>query len=176
MKKMSDELSENIVNYLQRLLPLFSSLVLLFFSYVPLDFLLFNNIRPAVAMVCVYFWMIHRPDLFNLVSVYLLGVVDDVLSNVPFGTNILTLLVLYVLISNLSRFLNGKPFIITWYGFAIISLVVFLVKWLVLSVYYGQFLPLSIVSFSFMVTAAAYPFISLILAFVQNNLIADEEL
>ena len=112
MKKMSDELSENIVNYLQRLLPLFSSLLLLFFSYVPLDFLLFNNIRPAVAMVCVYFWMIHRPDLFNLVSVYLLGVVDDVISNVPFGTNILTLLVLYVLISNLSRFLNGKPFII----------------------------------------------------------------
>ena len=113
MKKMSDELSENIVNYLQRLLPLFSSLLLLFFSYVPLDFLLFNNIRPAVAMVCVYFWMIHRPDLFNLVSVYLLGVVDDVISNVPFGTNILTLLVLYVLISNLSRFLNGKPFIIS---------------------------------------------------------------
>ena len=105
-----------------------------------------------------------------------MGVVDDVISNVPFGTNILTLLVLYVLISNLSRFLNGKPFIITWYGFAIISLVVFLTKWLVLSVYYGQFLPLSIVSFSFMVTAAAYPFISLILAFVQNNLIADEEL
>ena len=173
---MSDELSENIVNYLQRLLPLFSSLLLLFFSYVPLDFLLFNNIRPAVAIVCVYFWMIHRPDLFNLVSVYLLGVVDDVISNVPFGTNILTLLILYLLISNLSRFLNGKPFIITWYGFAIISLVVFLIKWLVLSVYYGQFLPLSIVSFSFLVTAAAYPFISLILAFVQNNLIADEEL
>ena len=169
-------MSENIVNYLQRLLPLFSSLLLLFFSYVPLDFLLFNNIRPAVAIVCVYFWMIHRPDLFNLVSVYLLGVVDDVISNVPFGTNILTLLILYLLISNLSRFLNGKPFIITWYGFAIISLVVFLIKWLVLSVYYGQFLPLSIVSFSFLVTAAAYPFISLILAFVQNNLIADEEL
>ena len=132
-------MSENIVNYLQRLLPLFSSLLLLFFSYVPLDFLLFNNIRPAVAMVCVYFWMIHRPDLFNLVSVYLLGVVDDVISNVPFGTNILTLLVLYVLISNLSRFLNGKPFIITWYGFAIISLVVFLTKWLGLSVITGSF-------------------------------------
>ena len=76
----------------------------------------------------------------------------------------------------LSRFLSGKPFIITWYGFAIIALVVLFTKWLVLSIYYAKFLPLSIVGFSFMVTAAAYPFISLVLAFVQNNLIADEEL
>ena len=126
--------------------------------------------------MCVYFWMIHRPDIFNLVSVYLLGIADDVLSNVPLGTNIFALLVLYVLISNILRFLNGKPFIVTWYGVAIISLVFFFTKWLVLSVYYGQFLPLVIVSFSFMVTVAVYPFVSLILAFVQNNLVADEEL
>ena len=141
-----------------------------------MDFLLFNNIRPAVTLVCAYFWMIHRPDIFNLLSVYFLGLVDDIISNVPFGTNIFTLLVLYLLISNLSRFLSGKPFIITWYGFAIISLVVFFTKWLILSIYYAQFLPFSIVSFSFMFTVAAYPFISLILAFVQNSLIADEEL
>lgn len=173
---MSDELSENIMTYLQRLLPLLSSLLLLFLSYVPMDFLLFNNIRPAVTLVCAYFWMIHRPDIFNLLSVYFLGLVDDIISNVPFGTNIFTLLVLYLLISNLSRFLSGKPFIITWYGFAIISLVVFFTKWLILSIYYAQFLPFSIVSFSFMFTVAAYPFISLILAFVQNSLIADEEL
>ena len=173
---MSDELSENIMTYLQRLLPLLLSLLLLFLSYVPMDFLLFNNIRPAVTLVCAYFWMIHRPDIFNLLSVYFLGLVDDIISNVPFGTNIFTLLVLYLLISNLSRFLSGKPFIITWYGFAIISLVVFFTKWLILSIYYAQFLPFSIVSFSFMFTVAAYPFISLILAFVQNSLIADEEL
>ena len=42
---MSNGLSENIFNYLQRLLPLLSSLLLLLLSYVPLDFLLFNNIK-----------------------------------------------------------------------------------------------------------------------------------
>lgn len=173
---MSDELKEDIVSYLQRFLPLLSSLLLLFLSYVPLDFIIFNNIRPAVGMVCVYFWMIHRPDLFNLLSVFILGLVDDIISNVPLGANILTLLVLYVLLSNLSRFFNGKPFVVTWYGFALLSLVTFLTKWLVLSVYYSSFLPLPIVGFSYLVTAAAYPFLSLILAFVQNNLIADEEL
>ena len=173
---MSNGLSENIFNYLQRMLPLFSSLLLLLLSYVPLDFLFFSNIRPAVAIICVYFWMIHRPDLFNLLSVYLLALIDDIISNVPCGTNIFVLLVVYVILSNVLRFLMGKPFIVTWYGFAIVALVAFFVKWLMLSIYYGQFLPFFIVCFSYLVTVVTYPFVSLILAFVQNNLIADEEL
>ena len=173
---MSNELSENIFNYLQRILPLFSSLLLLFLSYVPLDFLLFSNIRPAVGIICVYFWMIHRPDLFNLLSVYILALIDDIISNVPCGTNIFVLLVVYVILSNVLRFLMGKPFIVTWYGFAIIALITFFAKWLMLSIYYGQFLPFLIVCFSYLVTVVSYPFVSLILAFVQNNFIADEEL
>ena len=90
--------------------------------------------------------------------------------------NIFILLVLYVILSNILRFLNAKPFIVTWYGFALVASVIFFTKWLTLSIYYGQFLPFFIVCFSYLVTVATYPFVSLILAFVQNNLIADEEL
>ena len=172
---MSDELSENIMTYLQRLLPLLSSLLLLFLSYVPMDFLLFNNIRPAVTLVCAYFWMIHRPDIFNLFSVYLLGLMDDVVSNVPFGSNIFSLLLLYLLLTNLQRFVSGKSFAVMWYGFMLLSLVVFLAKWFVLSVYYSQFLPFVTVCFSYLVTIAFYPFLSLFLAWLQNSFMADED-
>ena len=134
-----------------------------------------HNIRPAVGFVCAYYWLVHRPDLFNLVSVYFLGLVDDVISNVPFGANIFSMLVLYILLNNLVRFFNGKPFVIVWYGFIVMVFVAFFTKWLVLSIYYVQFLPFSIVFFSFLFTAAVYPFLSLLLAFVQNNMIADEE-
>ena len=103
---MQDEVAENLKNYLQRMTPLLFSVFLIMLSYVPLDFPLANNIRPAVGMVCVYYWIIHRPDLFNLVSVYLLGLFEDVLSEVPLGTNIFTLLVLYLLLLNLARFFN----------------------------------------------------------------------
>lgn len=172
---MLDDWKENLVIYLQRLLPLISSLILLFISYTPLNLLPVYNIRPAVGFVCAYYWLIHRPDLFNLLSVYFLGLVDDTISNVPFGANIFAMLVLYVLLNNLLRFFNGKPFVITWYGFMIMSLVAFVTKWLVLSIYYAQFLPFSIVFFSFLFTVAFYPFLTLVLAFVQNNMIADEE-
>ena len=172
---MNDEWSENLTLYFQRLLPLLFSLLLLFVSYIPLDLPISNNIRPAVGMIFTYFWLLHRPDVFNLLSVYLLGLTEDVISSAPFGSNIFALLVLYVLVTNLSRFFNAKPFVIIWYGFALLSLVTFLSRWLLVSVYYSHFLPLATVMFSYLVTAAAYPILSLINVFVQNRLMTDEE-
>lgn len=171
---MQDDVTENLKNYLQRLTPLLFSIFLVLLSYVPFDFPAGSNIRPAVGMVCVYYWMIHRPDLFNLLSVYILGLIEDIVSSVPLGANIFTLLVLYILLNNLARFFNAKPFIITWYGFAILSFIAFFAKWLMVSIYYGQFLPVWVVLFSYLVSIAAYPVLSLMNAFVQNYLIQDE--
>lgn len=172
---MSEDLDENITSLFQRLLPFMSSVLLLLISYIPLDFSVFNNIRPSIGLICVYFWMLHRPDLFNLWSVYFLGVIDDIISSAPFGSNIFAMLLLYVLITNTSRFFNAKPFVVTWYGFAVLSLVAMLGRWLVVSIYYSQFLPLLMMLFSYMVTIAAYSLLSLLLAFIQNHMIQDEE-
>ena len=172
---MSEDLDENITSLFQRLLPFMSSVLLLLISYIPLDFSVFNNIRPSIGLICVYFWMLHRPDLFNLWSVYFLGVIDDIISSAPFGSNIFAMLLLYVLITNTSRFFNAKPFVVTWYGFAVLSLVAMLGRWLVVSIYYSQFLPLLMMLFSYMVTIAAYQLLSLLLAFIQNHMIQDEE-
>lgn len=172
---MDENLNEHITSYFQRLLPLLSSLFLLLISYIPLDFSLFNNIRPAVVLICVYFWMLHRPDLFNLFSVFILGMFDDIISSAPMGSSIFVVLLMYWLINNLQRYFNSKPFAITWYGFAILSLITMLSRWLVVSIYYSRFLPLDVLFFSYLATVAVYPVISLIFAFVQNSLIQDDE-
>lgn len=172
---MAKEIEENITSVFQRLLPFLVSTILLLFSYIPLDFMFLNSIRPAMGLICVYFWLQHRPDLFNLGCVFFLGVVDDMVTSSPLGSNIFELLLMYVLVNNTSRFLNAKPFIVLWYGFALLTLVTMLGRWLVVSVYYSQFLPLSMLFFSYMVTIAVYPLISLLLAFVQNSFIQDDE-
>lgn len=172
---MNEEWSENLASYFQRMLPLLCSLVMLFFSYIPLDLPISNHIRPSVGVICAYFWLLHRPDVFNLLSVYILGLVEDIISSVPMGTNIFTLLIMYLLVTNLSRFFNAKPFVIIWYGFALFSLVTFLSKWLLVSVYYSHFLPLPSVMFSYLLTTAVYPILSVINVFVQNRLMTDEE-
>ena len=101
---MNDEWGETLTLYLQRLLPLLFSLLLLLVSYVPFNLPVSNNIRPAAGMICVYFWLLYRPDVFNLLSVYFLGLTEDIISSAPFGSNIFALLVMYVLVTNLSRF------------------------------------------------------------------------
>ena len=172
---MREDENESITVFFQKLIPLASSLLLIFVSYLPFNLPLLDNIRPAAGMICVYFWMLHRPDIFNLFSVYFLGAADDIISNVPLGSNIFTLLLLYLLLSNLLRFVSGKPFVFTWYGFMLLALTAFLGKWFVLSVYYSQFLPLSAVFFSYLATIAFYPLLSLVLACIQNGFMADEE-
>lgn len=172
--RMSDDWSENLTLYFQRMLPLFSSLLLVFLSYVSLGIDGMSGIRPAMGMICVYFWLVHRPDIFNLGSVYFLGLIEDIISSAPFGSNVFALLVLYVLVSNLSRFFNGKPFIVIWYGFAMLSLIVFFGRWLLVSVYYSQFIPMFSVLFSYLFSVAVYPLLSLVNAFVQNTLMKDE--
>ena len=81
-------------------------------SYVPLNFAAANNLRPAVGLMCVFFWMLHRPDVFNLFSVYFLGLVEDIVTSAPFGANIFACLIMYLLVSNLAVYLNGKPFVV----------------------------------------------------------------
>ena len=172
---MSDNLDENIASLFQRMLPLLSSMFFLFLSYLPLDLSYLNNIRPVALLICVYYWLLHRPDLFNLLSVYFLGLLADIVSSAPFGSNVFALLLLYVLVINTSRFFNAKPFVVTWYGFALLSFVTMISRWLIVSIYYSQFLPLTMVLFSVLATIAAYPLVSLALAYVQNSLMQGEE-
>lgn len=173
---MEDEVTEGLKTTVQRIIPLLFSVFLVLLSYVSFDFSLFNNIHPAVGMVCVYYWMIHRSDIFNLFSVYILGMIEDIVSAVPMGTNIFALLVLYILLNSLGRFFYGKPFVISWYGFAVLTFITFFCKWLMISIYYSQFLPILVTFFSFLVTVAFYPLLSLLNAFVQSYLVQDEEL
>ena len=171
---MSEELRENLAASLQKLLPLLTSIILVLMSYVPLNFAAANNLRPAVGLMCVFFWMLHRPDVFNLFSVYFLGLVEDIVTSAPFGANIFACLIMYLLVSNLAVYLNGKPLFVTCYGFALFFLITMFSRWLLVSVYYSQFLPLSMLMFNLLFTIAFYPVIGLVNAFVQNKLMKDE--
>ena len=173
-RKLSESFSENLFLSLQRLIPLISSILLLFLSYIPIDIAFSSSIRPVVSLICAYFWVVHRPDLFNLGSVYVLGIVEDVITSAPFGSNVFMLLLMYLLASNLAKYFSAKPFVFTWYVFAGLAFVVMLARWLLVSVYYSQFLPLGMLMFSVLATAAFYPVFSFVNAFIQNRLIREE--
>lgn len=173
---MSENFDENVASLFQKFLPLVTSLMVMLLSFTPVNLTLFSNIRPDLGLLCIYFWMLHRPDLFGVGSVVVMGGVYAFISSALPGASLFAYLLMYVLVYNTQKFFYAKPFIVVWYGFMALSLAAIMVKWLVVSIFYSQFLPLSMVVFSFLISAALYPLLSVVLAFVQNRFIQDDGL
>ncbi len=173
---MSDDFDEKVVTLFQRLLPFVTSVLFMLLSYIPINVSIFNNIRPDLGLACIYFWMLHRPDLFGVTEIVFLGVINGAISSALPGAGLLAYLVMYVLVYNTQKFFNAKSFVVIWYGFMALALSTLLIKWMVVSVYYSQFLPISMLMFSYFIGVALYPLMSIVLAFVQNKFIQDDGL
>jgi rod shape-determining protein MreD len=173
---MSDEFDEKVTTYFQKSLPILSSIFFMLLAFVPLDFNLFYNVRPDFGLMCIYFWMLHRPDLFGLGVIILMGFISMAISSAVAGSALLCYLCMYVLVYNTQKLFNAKSFVVIWYGFMALSLLSMLIKWLVVSVYYNQFLPLTMLMLSYLIGVVLYPLISMVLAFIQNRFIQDDGL
>ena len=172
---MDDSFSDIIYNQIRRILPLLYTILLILLAYIPVCIPLSKFLRPDVSMICVYFWSLYRRDLFGPISVACVGVVADSLSATPLGSNMFVFMLIYVLAINFSSLVNTKPFVVSWVGFSIISLVAFLIKWLVISVYYSTFLSFIGILTGYVATVLLYPLIARLNVFVQNKFLANEE-
>ncbi len=173
---IEDDWQDNATSLIERLLPLTLATICLLLEYVPIYIGIFNNIRPDFGLIAIYFWLLNRADLFDLKSVVFIGLLDGILSASAFGLGLFGYLLMYVLMVNLRKFLNGRSFLVIWYSFMALSLIILLVKWLVAAVYYGQFLPLTPLMFSYLQGVALYPLVSMLLIMTQNIFVQDDEL
>ncbi len=173
---MKKKLDDNTLSFFQKSLPLISSILLLLLSYSSVNIFMLDSVHPDLGFICIYFWMLHRPDLFGMLSVVVIGLLDMAITSVLPGASLFGYLIFYVIIYNTQKIFNAKSFVVVWCGFMAISFVAVLFKWLVVSIYYSKFLPLLILIFGYSVSIALYPVVSAILVFIQNRFIQDEGL
>ena len=171
---MREELKENIKITSQKLVPFVLSLLLVLFNYIPSNLGFSNIIRPEMGLICVFYWVLNRPDLFNMFMVFFLGFVCDIMSVVPLGVNIICYLMIYLAVSNMSSFFYNKPFNIVWVVFSFLLILIEIVKWLEVSVYYAAFVPLGHLIFTILFTIACYPLISFINDAARKYLMNDD--
>ena len=171
---MREDLKENIKLSMQKSLPFVLSLLLIFFNYIPFNSGISGAVRPATGMICVFYWVLHRPDLFNMLTVFFLGFASDIMSSVPLGTDMVAYLAVYVMVSNMTAFFINKPYVAVWYGFAFIFVSAELIKWLIVSVYYAKFISLGSLFFTILFTIACYPIISFVNDLARKYLMNDE--
>ncbi len=162
-------------SWFYRGMPLLASTVLMLFSFLPLNSEIAGNAQPAVGLMCAYFWLVYRPDLFNLPVVFVYGMIADAASAAPFGAGLVSMLVMYLSVTNLIKYLNGRIFVVLWVGIAALLPICLLVKWLLLSFYYERALPLSLLFFSYLTSLACYPLVGGINAWVLNRFLQDDK-
>ncbi|MCM0019413.1 MAG: rod shape-determining protein MreD [Tagaea sp.] len=102
-------------------LPLVSTALVALLSVVPLPIPEYAVLAPNFVLICAFYWIVHRPDLFPAWGAFLAGLFDDALSGAPLGLNACVLLLVHATIVAQHKFFRGKAFWLIWASFALLA-------------------------------------------------------
>ena len=145
------------------------ALVMLVFS-APLGLPGQPEIQAAVALSCVFFWSVFRPDSMPPPAVFALGVFADLLGYAPPGVNVLVLLVAHGLALRWRRVLMRQGFLMVWLTFVSIAVGAATVQWMLTALLTFKLLPLGPALFQAELTAGLYPGIAVLLSWAHGTL------
>lgn len=165
---MGNSLAQQLDHAARRLFPFVLSVFLIILSVIPLPIPGYGLVTPAFVLMAVYYWAIHRPDRLPAIAVFLLGLLQDILTGAPTGVDALVLLLVYAVMRNQRRHFLGKPFIVMWFGFLIVAPCAILLQWLVASAAIGRLIPPVNAVVQLLLTLALYPCLTWLFASGQR--------
>lgn len=118
------ELRHALWHWLCRCAPLAVTLLLLLLSHAPGAYVALAPVMPPLALMAVFYWSVHRPDWFGVVSAFVVGLLVDVLLGAPLGISAGLYAVSHILLTRQQRFFKGTTFPLVWGGYAVTQLAV----------------------------------------------------
>jgi rod shape-determining protein MreD len=126
---------------LRLILPLAVTLAFVLLGVVAWPLPFYGQVAPPFALIAVYYWAIHRPDLFRPGMAFLVGILNDVMHDLPLGLSALVFVGAHHLVYSQRRFFAGHSFFMMWWGFALTILIVMFVEWGMLGLVRWQMVP-----------------------------------
>jgi len=83
-----------------------------------------SAIYPNLFYIVLFFWTLRRPDVYPLILVVLVGVLQDLLYDDWLGLNIFCNVLIYAVLMIYRRFLLGRSFQFTWSLFTVLVILV----------------------------------------------------
>ena len=158
-------------NWARGAIPIVLTLVAVIVQLVPVRLPDYSVIAPDFVLMAVYYWTVHRPDLMRPWSVFLVGIIDDILSGMPLGVSALILLFAHWAIVSQHRVFRGQSFLLLWCGFALVaSGAKILMLLLALAAGYGFGDP-SRLLMQYALTVALYPVVAMLMGRAQRALL-----
>ncbi|MDX1711353.1 MAG: rod shape-determining protein MreD [Rhodovibrionaceae bacterium] len=151
--------------------PVSLTLILLLLSMLPLGVPGFAPVMPALAVIAVYYWAVHRPDLLPIWAVFGIGLFSDLLRGEGLGVGVLLVLLVYGIVVSQRRFFVSRSFLVIWFGFTLVALASSSLMWALHSLLASQFLDPRPAIFQYLTTVAAYPLLAWFFARAQRALL-----
>ncbi|MEQ9814885.1 MAG: rod shape-determining protein MreD [Azospirillaceae bacterium] len=160
---MSTSLLTRVDQGVRNAVPSLVTCLFLVISVVPLRIPLFGPVSPLLALACLYYWGVHRPDLMPLLVVFMVGILHDILIGATLGAHAVVYLVSYWLLVSQRRFLSGRNYLILWWGFLLTAMIAVALEWLVFSTLEQHLMPVEPLFFRVLLTAALFPLVGWIM-------------
>ncbi len=132
-----------------------------------------GDLKPFFLLMVVYYWSIYRPTVMPIAYTFVLGILIDLLSDMPVGVSALILIIVQIIVLKSRLFLMGQPFIMVWLGFAIVSFAYALLSWFLLTLINFVIFPKETfvqVLIAGLLTALIFPLVTLVLQAVHRIL------
>jgi rod shape-determining protein MreD len=110
--------------------PACMTVLLMLLAMAPLNIAGQAALLPAVALCCVWFWSVFRPDNLPPPVVFLIGLMLDLLGYLPLGAGMFTLLAVHGVAVALRRWLSQRGFVWIWAVFCGVAAAASLMIWL----------------------------------------------
>ncbi len=101
--------------------PVALTLLLTVLSVVPVRLPAASTLAPDIVLIAVFYWTVHRPDLMRLWTVFVIGLLSDVLTGTPLGVHPVVLVLVHAAIISQHKIFRGASFGMVWWAFSLIA-------------------------------------------------------
>jgi len=153
-------------------LPIMTTLMAMVISIQPAPIPGYAAVAPAFTLMAVYHWTIYRPKLLPPLSLFLIGVAQDLLTGTPPGVSALVTLLARALVLRLRRHFVNRPFPFVWTGFTMLSGGAMLFLWVLHCLLERALIDFRGTIFRAVLTISLFPAVSFLLGRIQRSLMS----
>ena len=170
---MNPSLSQRLDLLARNVLPAMLGVFLVLLSTIPFYIPGYGPMAANLVLMAVFYWAVHRPDLLSPFTVFLIGLLQDILVGMPPGMNAFVLLLVRTIAVSQGRVFRGRSFIILWWGFGIVAMASAFVVWGLSALYVFSLIDPLPGLFQAGVTTALFPFLAGLFTWMQVKLLSQ---
>lgn len=147
----------------RNLLPFCVTIIAMLLGMVRLQLPGYASVSAPLMLMCLFYWVIHRPDLLRPLVVFFIGILQDLIAGTPIGMSSLALILAYWLLITQRRFFLGRSFLMLWIGFGLVATGAAVVQWAVFALMTASLLDARPVLVQALLGVALFPLVAWLL-------------